>query len=242
MQRDPTDCKRCNICQKKCHAHVNFMAATTIRDVDCNHCLDCVVDCPRPNVLSARGPLWRLSHPVYAAMLVGGLFFLVGTSSIAGKWQTKPKLLALTDGKGRLDPESIRGWMTLQEIATGFGIPLDTLYQSSGIPAGVPASARLNTVAKTYKVVFEPDKLRDVVHAFLSGKQPVQALTRPQATVRGTGGQGIHDAERNRSQDRRAEGISDAIHGHSGQAWMPGSRFGNGFTPTASRSRRYVMP
>jgi hypothetical protein len=156
------------------------MAVTTIRDADCNHCLDCVVDCPRPNVLSARGSFWRLSHPVYAAMLVGGLLILVATSSIAGKWQTAPKALTLTDGKGKLDPEGIRGWMTLQEIATGFSIPLDAMYRASGLPAAVPPSARLNTIAKTYKVAFEPDKLRDVVRALLSGKQPVKTSPRPQ--------------------------------------------------------------
>ena len=90
VNRDPADCKACNLCQKKCHAHVNFLSVTTIRDAECNHCMDCVVDCPKPNVLTLRGAGWRFSHLVYAAMLVFGLFGLIGTSQLAGKWQTKP--------------------------------------------------------------------------------------------------------------------------------------------------------
>jgi len=173
IQRDPTDCKSCNLCQKKCHAHVDFLSTTTIRDPECNHCLDCVLDCPKPNVLSVRGPKWRFSHPAYASMLVAGLFLLIGTSKLAGKWQTKPEVVTFADRTGRLNPENIRGWMTLEEIGHGYGIPLDRLYQAAGIPPKVSGGTRLNQVAKTYKLDFEPDGLREVVGGFLAdGPRP----------------------------------------------------------------------
>ena len=61
---------------------MDFLSTTTIRDAECNHCMDCVVDCPKPNVLTLRGPRWRFSHPMYASMLVLGLarddFSLIG--------------------------------------------------------------------------------------------------------------------------------------------------------------------
>ncbi len=170
IHRDPADCKSCNLCQTKCHAHVDFLSVTTIRDSECNHCMDCVIDCPKPNVLSLRGPRWRLSHPVYAAILVAGLFLVVGASQLAGKWKTRPDMVSLTTADGNPDPESIRGWMTLADISNGFGMPLPVLYRSSGLPERVPATARLNTIARTYNLDFEPERVRDVVTAYLTGK------------------------------------------------------------------------
>ncbi len=176
VRREPAGCKGCNICQKKCPAHVDFLSVTTIGDPECNHCMDCVVACPKPNVLSLRGPRWKFSHPVYAAMLVAGLFGLVGVSQLAGKWQTRPALVSFKDAAGKLDAENIRGWMTLGEISEGYGLPLETLYAAAGIPAHVPAAARLNTVARDYKVRFEADKVRDIVRAHLAGKPMAAAL------------------------------------------------------------------
>jgi ferredoxin len=186
IQRAPADCKSCNLCQKKCHAHVNFLPATTIRDAECNYCMDCVVDCPKPNVLTLRGPRWRLSHPAYAAMLVAGLFVLIGASQSAGKWQTKPPVVAFTDAQGKPDPENIRGWMTLEEISAGYGVPLIVLYREAGLPARVPGAARLNEIATKYNVKFEPDKVREIVRAHLGGRQAEPAPPAgPQPDVKG---------------------------------------------------------
>jgi len=170
VQRDAEGCNECNLCQKKCHAHVDFLSATIIRSAECNQCMDCVVDCPKPNVLSIRGPRLRFSHSVYALMLVAGLLLFVGTSQLAGKWQTKAAAPSYTNAGGRLDPDSIRGWMTLAEISTAYGLPVDQLCRSAGIPGQVPPSARLNTIARDYRVEFEADKVREVVRSFLAGK------------------------------------------------------------------------
>ena len=180
IHRDPAHCKGCNLCHTKCHAHVDFLSDTIIQDSECNHCMDCVVDCPRPNVLSVRGAKWRFSHPVYASVLVAGLFAVIGTSNLAGKWQTKPSMLSFTGPAGKVDPENIRGWMTLQEISAGYSVPLERLYQESGLPFQVPATARLNTIAREYKVRFEPDALREVVRRLISGERP--AAPKPAAS------------------------------------------------------------
>lgn len=169
IERNEADCKGCNLCHRQCPVHVDFLFTKTIRDAECNHCMECVVDCPKPNVLTLRGPKWNFSHPVYASMLVVGLFALVGASQLAGKWQTKPAAISFTDAKGKLEPENIRGWMTLAEISNGFGVPLPALYRAAGLPARVPATSRLNTIAKTYHVKFEPDQIRGIVQAHLGG-------------------------------------------------------------------------
>jgi hypothetical protein len=154
---------------------VDFLRSAAIRDAECNYCMDCVVDCPKPNVLALRGPRWRFSHAAYAAMLVAGLFVLIGASRLAGQWQTKPRAVAFTDARGEPDPENIRGWMTLEEISAGYGVPLAALYREAGLPARVPASARLNEIATKYNLKFEPVKVREIVRARLEGVKPEAA-------------------------------------------------------------------
>jgi Pyruvate/2-oxoacid:ferredoxin oxidoreductase delta subunit len=169
IERDTQDCKECNLCQKKCPAHVEFLPHTVIRSAECNHCLDCVVDCPKPNVLSVRGMKLRFSHATYAVVLLGGFFGLIGISQLSGKWQTKPERLVATDQAGVLDAGAIRGWMTLQEISAAYGIPLGTLYQGTGLAQAVPPGTRLNKVGEEFQEGFSPEAVREFVESYLSG-------------------------------------------------------------------------
>jgi polyferredoxin len=167
--RDETDCKGCNVCQKKCFAHIDFLSAKTITDAECNHCLDCVVHCPKPNVLSLKGAGWSISHRVYAALLVIGLFSMVGVSKTAGYWATKPERVSFKNSKGQLDVGQIRGWMTLGDISKGYNVPLAELYQGAQLPARVAPETRLNQVARHYKIEFEPEGMRGVVKRLIEG-------------------------------------------------------------------------
>lgn len=169
--RDEQDCKECNVCQKKCWAHVDFLSTKVINDADCNHCLDCLENCPKPAVLSLRGIQWRIPQPVYASILVAGLFLVVGASQVAGYWQTKETMVSLRNGRGDLDAEQIRGWMSLRDISVGYGVPLPELYRRASLPERVSADTRLNQIAKTHKVDFEPDQMRGVVRGFLQNKE-----------------------------------------------------------------------
>lgn len=180
IQRETDGCKGCNLCQKKCFAHVDFLSTTVIKDAECNHCLDCTVHCPKPNVLSLKGARWRFSHPVYAALLIAGLFAVIGTSKLSGYWRTKPEMVKLTNNAGKLDPEQIRGWMTLNDISSGYGIPLEKLYSEAKLPAHVSPDLRINEISGTYNLKFEPDRLRDVVRTFL-GEAPKGKAAAPPA-------------------------------------------------------------
>jgi len=169
VRRDPADCKGCNICQARCFAHIDILNNTVIHDAECNHCMECVLHCPKPNVLKVSAWSVPVSARVYGALLVAGMFSLIGVSQVAGMWRTKPQSISFTNKSGKLDPDSIRGWMTIEEISKGFNIPLDSLYRAAGLPRQVTPEARLNAIERTYKIGFEPDKMREAVRSLLDG-------------------------------------------------------------------------
>lgn len=186
VTRDEEGCKSCNICQKKCFAHIEFLSTKAVTSAECNHCLECVVECPKPNVLSLRGAGWRFSHPVYATLLVAGLLGFIGASQVWGKWRTLPEKVLFTNKAGQLDADQIRGWMTLGEISQGYSIPLERLYQGARLPSQVAPATRLNQVAGAYNLRFEPDAMRDVVARQLSGQKEGPKQQHSSEEVRGT--------------------------------------------------------
>lgn len=173
--RSDEGCKGCNLCQNKCFAHVDFLGTNTITDAECNHCMDFVVHCPRPNVLSLKGAGWSFSHGTYAALLVAGLLTTVGLSQMWGKWRTQAAMAGYTNAAGKPDPGQIRGWMTLADVGDGYRIPLQALYAGAKLPVAVDPATRLNQVGRKYKLDFEPDSIRKVVAATLGGSSEERA-------------------------------------------------------------------
>ncbi|MBL0158152.1 MAG: 4Fe-4S binding protein [Bryobacterales bacterium] len=212
--RSDEGCKGCNLCQKKCFAHVDFLGTNTITDAECNHCLDCVVHCPKPNVLSLKGAGWSFSHGAYAALLVAGLVTTVGLSQMWGKWRTQPVMVGYTNAAGKLDAGQIRGWMTVADISDGYRIPMPALYAGAKLPAAVDPATRLNQVAKKYKLDFEPDSMRDVVARYLGSSRTQEA---PAAAERKPAGQAAVKAEGKPAEPRaRAQAAAAPPQAHTG--------------------------
>jgi len=171
IARSDEGCKGCNLCQKSCWAGVDITGRSTVNDIECNHCLECVAHCPKPEVLRLRGLRMSFSPGVYGAALVAGLMLFIGVSRLSGYWRTKPATVSLLNAKGQPDPGQIRGWMTLDEVGRGYGLPLDELRRAAGLPASVPGDVALNRIAERFRVDFEPEQLRETVAALLESRK-----------------------------------------------------------------------
>lgn len=168
--RSDDGCKSCNVCQKACWAHVDIVHTSVVQDAECNHCLECVAHCPKPQVLSLRGLRFAMTPAVYGLSLIAGLFLFIGAGKVSGHWRTKPETVSFVNASGRLDPGQIRGWMTLGDISGGYGIPLEQLRRAAGLPESVPADVPLNRIATRFHLDFEPEAVRDAVAALLGSR------------------------------------------------------------------------
>jgi len=89
-------------------------------------------------------------------------------------------VVSFTDKAGKLDPENIRGWMTLAEISTG------TACLSSGFLPKLASRTREDILAVEYgrqdlSDKFEPDKVREIVRNHLAGKPVSPVPVQPAA-------------------------------------------------------------
>ncbi len=85
-------------------------------------------------------------HPILYGIFVLSLFLgIVLSFQAVGIWSISGKITA--DGQAVLpsasDVESIKGWMTLDQIATAFDVPLDEILSTFQLPADTPGSAAL---------------------------------------------------------------------------------------------------
>ena len=103
-----------------------------------------------------------ISPYLYALVGLVLLFGTVQTSMAIGYWTTSGRVT----GSGAAvmisgnDPLEIKGWMTIEQVATAYQVPLDELKAATGIPADVPGSTELKQVEKLAPG-FEPQTVRD---------------------------------------------------------------------------------
>lgn len=115
---------------------------------------------------------WRTIalHPVvYLLLGLGVLFGTIEGSKAIGFWTTSGRVTGTGEAvvlSGN-DPLEIKGWMTLDQIATAYRVPLDGLKEGAGIPAAVPGSTELKQIEKLAPG-FSPQAVRD----WLQARQP----------------------------------------------------------------------
>jgi hypothetical protein len=94
---------------------------------------------------------------------------LLGSYVVAqatGFWAVSGK--AMVDLENLTSSADIRGWMTLDQVIQGFGIPQADLYAALSIPAGIPTSTPIKDLEGIVPG-FEVTLVREAVDAFLSG-------------------------------------------------------------------------
>jgi hypothetical protein len=92
---------------------------------------------------------------IFIGLMLGTVF----AAQLFGLWSTSGRTSVNLES---FKPEDIKGWMTLQQISDGVGIPLKDVYLRANIPQDVPA----DTAVKDLEGVlagFETSTLREVL-------------------------------------------------------------------------------
>jgi hypothetical protein len=93
---------------------------------------------------------------------------LLGSALVAqaaGWWSVSGKDIATVPGS--VDPEDIKGWMTLQQVSDMYGMPLPELLARIGAPASQPPDTALKDLEGVIDG-FEMDLVREQVVAYLA--------------------------------------------------------------------------
>ncbi len=111
----------------------------------------------------------RFFLPVLMLVALFGSY-LVGKAT--GFWQVSGR--QMLDTGGMSSGSDIRGWMTLEQISEGYGIPLQQLYALLELPASIPASTALKDLEQSLEG-FEVSVVRTAVDGYLAGGAQLEA-------------------------------------------------------------------
>jgi len=186
IKRDSKSCIDCKKCDKACIAGLKVSAEQEIGASECMGCMECAMDCPTKKNSLTMSIGRKMVSEKRAGIIGAGIFFgiILITKSI-GLYETTPNNISdILKG----NPSNIRGWMTLQEVGDGFGVPLKKIYRELGVTADdLPAETPIKKseeILRDKGIEFDHDKIGEVV-ANLTGKEIVD-MEKTSVEIRGS--------------------------------------------------------
>jgi hypothetical protein len=110
----------------------------------------------------------RVNKYLIPVLAVVTLLGSVWVAKAAGVWQISGRGQVLLDGGGQVDPQGIKGWMTLNDVSETYGVPLEALYSMIGASADLPPDTALKDLEKLVPGM-EVWALREAVAAYQNG-------------------------------------------------------------------------
>jgi polyferredoxin len=188
IKRDEETCINCNKCTKACPVNIDVAKLKSVTDAECINCLECVTVCPTKKETLKPFELGKYIKPLIVG--IAGVIIYVGIiegTDLAGIWKTQENnLAAVVTKQGALDPYSIRGFMTMEEIAKTFNIDIKVLYKELDLSLEkIPATTKMKEVKNIDKRIGE-NSVRDAVAkitGFVKGQPSVQTDSTKASTV-----------------------------------------------------------
>lgn len=165
IKRDEETCIHCNKCTKACPVNIDVAKLKSVTSAECINCLECVTTCPTKKDTLKPFVLRKYVKPLIVGL--AGVIIYVGIiegTDLAGVWKSKETNLTEVVVKGGvLDPYSIRGFMTMEDIAKTFKIDINVLYKELGISFDkIPTTTQMKKV-KEIDTRLGEDSVRDAV-------------------------------------------------------------------------------
>lgn len=153
VRRTADSCTDCGSCDAACPVGLDVSCAGDVTTPECIACGECVTSCPRPGALAFSDKSGRTISPLVVTLATAAVFFGVigiATAADAFEW-SKPTVAgemqrSIESGSETFDTTVIKGSTTMNQIAEGTGIPVQTLAQTFGV-----SSADLDTPLKDLK-------------------------------------------------------------------------------------------
>lgn len=172
IERDKNTCVNCTKCDRGCPVGLDIASVNTVDRGECISCMNCVEVCPTAKKsLEVNLMKKKISGGKLGIIGVAIFFGIVLITKGLGIYQTMPQSLA---GILKGNPDNIRGWMSIQEVAQGFDIPLKKFYKELGVSMEeLPPKTTIKSseeVLKSAGIDFDHDKIDEIIIPLLKGR------------------------------------------------------------------------
>jgi len=159
ITRNEDKCINCNLCSKNCPVNIEVSKLKEIKTSECINCQKCILSCPKENVLEFKIKDKTLK-PLAVIIAVIIIFFGgIGITKIIGIYETTP---APITSNSKITVDEIKGYMTIENVATGLNMELDEVYKKLNIPTTIPKETRLKEISN-YLPGFETENAKEAL-------------------------------------------------------------------------------
>jgi len=155
-------CIDCKICDKVCPMNIKPSIKKEIKTVECISCNQCVNVCPKGS-LSIDFFKKTMKVSLYLVLVLLIFFGSIGVAKLSDNWQSIPSLKPLDEG-GELNPDDIKGWMTLNDVSVASGMELLELERRLEITHDM-SSIPMKDIKNTFPE-FETDVVREIIKSY----------------------------------------------------------------------------
>lgn len=180
VRRNANTCTSCKACDKACPVNIEVSTASAVKSAECISCNECVNACPVSNTLVVGGSVAKSRFVFKPATLMGITFLALAatvmatTASGAFDWVMPSKPVVT---QGQIDVESIRGYMSFEQIAQATGLSPMIFEQEYGI-APEHMTAPIKDLAPVYGFDVHTD-VREFVAAQMAAQATQPAISGP---------------------------------------------------------------
>ncbi|MFW2488105.1 4Fe-4S binding protein [Clostridium chromiireducens] len=143
ITRNENTCVNCGICNKNCPVNIKVSEQKEVKSAECINCQICILSCPKNNTLEFKIRN-KAIKPIFVLIFVFVLFFGgIGITKIMGVYEITPP--PITSGT-KINPEEIKGYMTLDELSIGLNMDLNEVYKKLDLPMSISKDTKLKDI------------------------------------------------------------------------------------------------
>jgi NAD-dependent dihydropyrimidine dehydrogenase PreA subunit len=143
ITRNESTCVSCGICNKNCPMNIKVSELKEIKSAECINCQSCILSCPKNNTLEFKMKN-KSVKPLFVLGIVLVLFFGgIGITKLMGIYKLTPPPIT---SETKINPEEIKGYMTLEELSIGLKMDLNEVYKKLDLPESISKDTKLKEI------------------------------------------------------------------------------------------------
>lgn len=166
IKRNGNTCINCKACTRNCPMGLDVHSSESVSSSECISCGDCISSCPVNNTLETKGGKFNLSPIKTSIIVVAVLAIVIGTNIATETFKTSLSNVETLSENGVLNPDNIKGYMTLNDVSKDFNIPIATILEKCKLPSDTDLNKPikdLKTDLSEKGIEFDPSTLREVI-------------------------------------------------------------------------------
>ena len=123
--------------------HIKVSELKEIKFSECINCQKCILSCPKNNTLEFKIKN-KSVKPIFILIIVFLIFFGgIGITKVTGLFEVLPPPII---SETKINPEEIKGYMTIEEVSVGLKIDINEVYKKLEIPTSIPQNTKLKDI------------------------------------------------------------------------------------------------